>query len=162
MSLDSALDRLGFWQRASRRERAMLAAGVLVVIAALLVAWVALPLAHFLAVAPQARAVRAARLDDARERVAALSRAQPARDAAAPADALGRALDGAGIPRSAATLDVAADRIALTLPGARLAEVASVMAGATREGLVVSAATLSALAEPGLLRAELAFERAGR
>ena len=154
------LERFEWWQRTSARERILIAIGAGVVVVALAATLVVAPVAGALSRAPQARAERKALLAQAASRVDAIR--APATAAApplAPRAAIERALDRQGVARSAATIDTAADRIGVTLPAVRLADVAAVVASLARDGLRASAISLSARADSADLRAELAFTR---
>ena len=160
-ALARLVERNPWWQRAGRRERVVLVAGVAIVAIALLATFVVTPLHDSLAQAPQQRALRKALLGQAQSRLAAITAAKPA--AAAPVDAraaIERALDRQGISRADATIDTANARIGVTLPAVRLANAAALMDSLARDGLRVASATLAARADSADLRAEIALVRA--
>ncbi|MEP7063751.1 MAG: type II secretion system protein GspM [Betaproteobacteria bacterium] len=157
------LDRFAWWQRASPRERAIVGGGVAVVVAAIAVSVIVLPLRDALAHAPAERAQRKALLAQAEQRAAIIQTIPPQPPAAVDArTAIERALDRHGIARGDATIDTANDRIALTLPATRIADVAAVVDALMRDGLRVNAATLAARADSADVRAEIAFARTDR
>jgi type II secretory pathway component PulM len=158
-----ALERYDWWQRTSPRERVLLALGAAIVAIALLVTLVALPVANALSRAPQARAQRLAELAQAHARVDEIRTAAPvAPSTVDPRVAVERALAQAGIARSGAGIDVADGRVAVTLPAVRIADAAALVDALARDGLVVSAATLSAREGGADVRAELTLVRGDR
>jgi type II secretory pathway component PulM len=157
------LDRVAWWQHATSRERAAVGIGVTVVAVAIVASVIVLPLRDALAHAPAERAQRNALLAQAEQRVATIQTIPPQPPAAVNArTAIERALDRRGIARGDATIDTANDRIALTLPAARITDVAAVVDALMRDGLRVTAATLAARAESADVRAEIAFARSDR
>lgn len=148
------------WAALAPRERVMLAAGAIVVAAALVYAFLWRPLSDDL---PRARA----EADLAERRLAAAtasasvaaSRTQaPSRS---PLDASIRgALARQGMGASDAVVEVAGTRAALTIPSIRFATlVALVDALARNEAVHVVDATIAARVEPGQVRAELTLSR---
>jgi type II secretory pathway component PulM len=154
------LERYEWWQRTSARERAMLVAGASIVVVVLAVTLVAMPIAAALSRAPQARAQRTAELAQARARVDAIrAAAAPLAPVADPRAAVERALARIGIARGAADIDATGERIAVTLPAVRIADVAALMDTLGRDGLVVAGATLAAREGGTDVRAELTLTR---
>ncbi len=160
MTIVDALAQFGWWQRATARERVMLVAGAAVVIAAVIGTLVVAPMRDTLAGAPLQRAERKALLAQARDRVAAINAvaraSPPAVDARA---AIERALDARAIARRDATVDLANERIALTLPAVSLADAAAVVGALAREGLRATGINFAARADSPALRAEITFAR---
>ena len=160
MTIADWLAQFGWWQRASARERAMLATGAVVVIVALVGALVVAPMRETLARAPAQRAERKALLAQARERVASINSVRSASlPAVEPRAAIERALDARAIARRDATIDLANDRISLTLPAVSMADAAAVMGALARDGLRATAVNLAARADSPALRAEFTFAR---
>jgi type II secretory pathway component PulM len=161
VNLQATLERQEWWQRRSPRERTLLALCVAIVAFAVIALAVVAPLTDLLIHAPQAHAERKALLERAAAQVATIERAVPGAPAVDARAAIERALDARRIARNAATIDVAQDRIALTLPAARLEDVAALVDGLRRDGLRLVEATLAARADADGMRAELAFAPSG-
>lgn len=160
MTIADRLAQFGWWQRATARERAMLVAGATVVIVAVAGTLVIAPMRDTLARAPLQRAERKALLGEARERVASINAAPgaslPPVDARA---AIERALDAKAFPRRDATIDLANDRIALTLPAVSVADATAVIGTLAHEGLRATGINFAARADSPAVRAEITFAR---
>ncbi len=162
-ALDNALARYEWWQRASARERAMLAGGVAIVALVLLAVWVVQPMLDTLRQAPAQRALRKAQLAQAQQRVAAIGSIKPV--APVPLDvraSVDRALQRQHLGGADASVDVADARVGVTLPAVRVADVAALLDTLARDGLRATDVTLASRADSPLVRAELGFTRPAR
>lgn len=160
MTMADRLARFGWWQRATARERAMLAAGAAVVCVAIVGTLVVAPMRDTLAHAPLQRAERKALLVQARERVTSINSPRGASPAAADARAaIERALDARSISRRDATLDLANDRISLTLAAVSVTDAVAVVGALAREGLRATGINFAARADSPAVRAEITFAR---
>ena len=157
--MSALLDRWPLWQRATTRERGLLAIGTLVVVVG--VVWT-------LVWQPVTRELVQADADAARERAAlSVARQQAAEIVAiAPASARGVVDVRAAVERAlaqralAASVSVADGRVRVIIAAARFAAlVAALGALAQESGIRAVEATLSSRVEPGTVRAELTLVR---
>ena len=157
--MDAALWR-DRWAALAPRERRFLAAGALIVAAALLYVLVWLPLVQDLprARAEAERAQRRLASATAAVAAAATRATTPSRD---PLDAALRAsLARHGLGGGESSLEIVGTRATVTLPSVRFATLVALVDGLAREHAVhVVEATLTARVEPGRVRAELAVAR---
>jgi type II secretory pathway component PulM len=148
------------WAAMSPRERALLAAGAVVVVAALLYAFAWRPLVDDL---PRAKrdAERAERRLASAQAAASAAAARATPPARAPLDAAIRgALARQGLAAGDATLEIAGERAAVTLPSVRFATLVALLDTLAREDAVHAVeATLTARVEAGQVRAELSLSR---
>jgi type II secretory pathway component PulM len=148
------------WAVLAPRERGMLVAGAIVVVGALLYAFLWRPLVDDLprARADAERAERRLASATASASVAASRAQSPARG---PLDASIRgALARHNLSAADATLEVAGARAALTIPSIRFATLVALVDTLARSDAVhVVDATITARVEPGAVRAELTLAR---
>lgn len=148
------------WDGLDARERRWLAAGAVVVVAALAYAFAWQPLVGELPRAERQAEHAEARLSRAREAIAVAGTRAPS-PARHPLDAAIRgAMARHGIAPADASLDLSGARAALTLPSVRFATVVGLVDTLAREHAVhVVDATFAARVEPGRVRAELSLAR---
>jgi len=148
------------WSVLAPRERGMLVAGAIVVVGALLYAFLWRPLVDDL---PRARAEaeRAERRLASATASAGIAGSRTQAPARGPLDAAIRgALARQNLGAADATLEVAGARAALTIPSIRFATLVALIDTLARNDAVnVVDATITARVEPGAVRAELTLAR---
>lgn len=151
------------WDRASRRERRLVAAGAIVV--ALAIAWglVWQPLRADIARTREERVRIGASLAQARaafEDGAGLARAAAKDGSVDLRGAVARALADHGIRVAAGSVDLRDNRAHVVLPDVRFDALAAALALLARDdGIRAVEATLSARVDPGTVRAEITLTR---
>ena len=153
----------GAWDRASRRERALLALAAAVVAFAVLWLWIWQPMnadiARLERDLPRTQALLAAARAQADDLVA-LQRSSARAKSGDPRVAVERVLAERGLRAAASTLDTQDGRVRLGFPAVRFdALVGLVDALAKTEGLRVVDATLTARVDAGTVRADVTLAR---
>lgn len=153
----------GAWERASTRERVLVALAAVVVAAAVAWTWLWLPMtadvARMQRDLPRDRAVLAAARAQANE-IAALQRGSGPAKTGDPRAATERVLAERGLRAAVTALDVQDARVRVTFAAMRFDALVGLLdAFARAEGLRAVEATITARVEPGTVRAELTLAR---
>lgn len=151
------------WDRASRRERAMIVGAALVVALAAGWVWVGQPMnadiARLQRDLPRAHSVLATAGAQA-DALVALQRASGAATSTDPRAAVERVLAERSLRPAVAALDVQEGRVRLTFTAVRLDALIAVLDALARtDGLRAVDAVVAARVEPGTVRAELTLAR---
>ena len=151
------------WERASARERVLVATAIFVVVFAIAWTWLWQPMnadiARLQRDLPRARGTLAAARAQANELVA-LSRAPAPVKSGDPRVAVERVLAERGLRPAVATLDFADGRVRLTFGAVRFDALPGILDALARtDGLRIVDAVLTARTVPGSTRAELTFAR---
>ncbi len=153
----------GAWDRASRRERALIALAAAVVVFAVLWLWMWQPMnadiARLERDLPRARAVLAAARAQADDLVA-LQRSSARARSGDPRAAVERVLAERGLRAAVGTLDAQDGRVRLGFPAVRFDALVGLLDTlAKSEGLRAVDATLTARVEAGTVRADVTLAR---
>ncbi len=153
----------GAWDRASTRERRMLVAAILVVVAALgwSLLWqpIAADLARLERDVPREQAILAAARAQS-DAIAALERAPRAMRSADARTVVERVLVERDLRQAVGTLDAQDGGVRITFPAVRFDDLVSTLdALARQDALRAVAVTLTGRVEPGMVRAELTLVR---